>query len=293
MHKIILLLTISTTLIAQTWQELLTREYAPLLQNPSCQLIEAQYIKFQEGHSPAVAWDCIKSINIIECGEPLINIREIGNPRISMMPDPVMPFEDAIYNSGMPGASFVRASLFEHLVRMVHYLDTLAPVFGYKSGQIDIKVFEGLRDLQTQQKLFDNKKSEIQQMHPEMSEEELFAETSKWVSPVRNNIPVHSTGAAVDIRLWDNENNTFVDMGKFGVLWGSNPNCVTFAQEITDEQKKNRLFCLLAAAHAKLTNYAYEYWHFSYGDRYAAYWNWLSKDNPIAQYGSISQLFNR
>lgn len=38
----------------------------------------------------------------------------------------------------------------------------------------------------------------------QISREEAESEASKWVSPYKNNVPVHSTGAAIDIRLWDN-----------------------------------------------------------------------------------------
>jgi len=42
---------------------------------------------------------------------------------------------------------------------------------------------------------------------------------------------------------------------------------------------------LFAASNANLVNYPFEYWHFSTGDRYAAYWQ---KPKPMqAVYNSI------
>ena len=164
-------------------------------------------------------------------------------------------------------------------------LDELAPYFGYQMDQISICVFEGLRDLATQKMLFDNKAEEIAEQHPEWTEQQIVNETSKWVSPVINNVPVHSTGGAIDIRLYDEQNNYFIDMGKFGVIWGTNPATPTFSSEITEKQMKNRLWLYTAALKIGLINYPYEFWHFSTGDRYAVYW---LKSKPLqAQYGSI------
>jgi zinc D-Ala-D-Ala dipeptidase len=104
---------------------------------------------------------------------------------------------------------------------------------------------------------------------------------------VRNNIPVHSTGAAVDIRLWDNHHKQFVDLGPFGVIWGKNTTAPTFSEDISDAQKNNRLYALVAATQAGLINYVYEYWHFSSGDRYASFWQEPDPTQRKAMYNTI------
>jgi D-alanyl-D-alanine dipeptidase len=43
------------------------------------------------------------------------------------------------------------------------------------------------------------------------------------------------------------------------------------------------MFFLLAATQAGLINYPYEFWHFSFGDRYEAYWH--HRDH--AMYGPV------
>jgi len=128
----------------------------------------------------------------------------------------------------------MRASVFRKLQGMIDQLDQLAIYFGYEPGQVYILVFEGLRDLGTQKMLFDKKLEEILLLNPDMSFEMAEKETAKWVSPVKNKTPVHSTGAAVDIRLWDNKNNYFLDLGSFGVIWGDSQLASTFSEEITD-----------------------------------------------------------
>lgn len=238
------------------------------------------------GAAPKIVHPDVKAVPIYENGEELIDVSDAGYVRVGMMADPNYPFENPDCNSGLPSASKLRASVYLKLVKMVSFLDELAPLFGYEAGQVSIRVFEGLRDLETQERLFSAKQEEIQKEHPDWTFEMAEAETCKWVSPVKNNVPVHSTGAAVDIRLWDEKECRFVDMGPFGVIWGANPNAPTFSEEITDEQKKNRLFCLMAAERSGLVNYTYEFWHFSAGDRYAAYWLEKSPENRRADFGS-------
>lgn len=231
-------------------------------------IIRHQYLS----GSPKIADPKIKEISIEEGDEEFVDLRILNCKRIYMMPDPSFPFEGATYNSGLPNASKMRARVFAGLQIMLQALDELAQDFGYKKGQIDIQLFEGLRDLETQKMLFDQKLEEILRSNPDLTLEMAEQETSKWVSPYKNNVPVHSTGAAIDIRLWDNQNNCFLDMGTFGVIWGPNEHAATFSENIRDDQKLHRLYCLLAAEKAGLTNYSYEFWHFSSGDRYDLYW---------------------
>ncbi len=257
------------------WQELLDTHTHPLLLQ--------QYEKVKANDIPRIVDARIKAIAIDECNESLVNVREQKNRRIQMLRTPSAPFLHPDYNSGLPNASKMRASVYACFEQMLVHLDELAPAFGYKSGQVSIRVFEGLRDIKTQGELFAKKFAEIKTQNPKFSDTEAEEETCKWVSPVKDNIPVHSTGAAVDIRLWDEEKKDFVDMGAFGAIWGKNERAITFSEEITPIQKRNRYYMLLAAAKADLTNYLYEFWHFSHGDRYAAFWN----KGRTAKYSSI------
>ncbi len=235
-------------------------------------LISSQQNAFKENTLPKIADERIKGIEIHESGEPLTDIKDTNYPRISLLPDPTTPFASPDCNSGFPEGSKIRNGLYIKLELMVQEIDRLACKFGFKPGQISIKVFEGLRSVKTQEQLFNNKAKEIEQSHPEFTKEQVEQETSKWVSPVKNNVPVHSTGAAVDIRLYDENSGLFLDMGIFGAIWGVNPAAPTFSENISNEQMKNRLFLLLAANNTGLVNYPYEFWHFSTGDRYAAFW---------------------
>lgn len=266
---------------ALTWDQLFDA-YRDLFSENS--LIQRQYLAYISHESPTIADPKIKQIPIHENHEALIDLYTIENTRLQMMPSPSFPFEAPYFNSGLPNSSKIRLGLYHKLEAMIHFLDYFSFYFGYEPGQISIHLFEGLRDLTTQSMLFYNKLEEIQTTYPHLTLEQAEQETAKWVSPVKNNIPVHSTGAAVDIRLWDQHNKKFIDMGMFGVIWGTNQNAPTFSEQISDECKKNRLYCLIAAEYAGLTNYSYEFWHFSSQDRYAMYW---LDGFKCASYGSI------
>ncbi len=264
-----LLLFFANQCFAANWNEILDA-YTTVF--PYESILGKQHQAYVLSQAPTIADKRIKEIPIDEMGEELVDLRLIEHERIQMLPDPSIPFEAACFNSGLPNASKMRTRIFIKLQDMLKALDALANSFGYDPGQINIKIFEGLRDLNTQKTLFEKKLEEILASYPNFTLEMAEQETAKWVSPYKNNVPVHSTGAAIDMRLWDSKKKVFLDMGTFGVIWGKNDNAPTFSENITDDQKRNRLYCLVAAEVAGLTNYVYEFWHFSSGDRYDAYW---------------------
>jgi D-alanyl-D-alanine dipeptidase len=272
---------------AADWQQLIDSKKM-IMGDEVHQLITSQYQAFAHNQAPKIADPVIKNIPIIESHEPLIDINQANSCRITMLPNPSHPFASPDCNSGFPAASKIRKTVWNNLLYLRFYLDILARDFGYEPRQISIHVFEGLRSLKTQTSLFENKRCEIRNANPLMTHEEVFSETCKWVSPVVNNIPVHSTGAAIDIRLWDNYRKQFIDMGPFGVIWGKNTTAPTFSDDLTDEQKINRLYLLIAAAKVGLVNYLYEFWHYSCGDRYASYWL-DPQDKRKAIYGAVEE----
>lgn len=281
---LVCLVGLQVSVFAMNWTEVL-ESHKTLLSDKS--VVLKQYEAITKSEAPTIVDSRIKEIPICENHEELVDLRLLSVERISMMPQPKIPFEGPSFNSGLPNASKMRTSVFLRLQGMVDQLDKLAIDFGYEPGQIDILVFEGLRDLGTQKMLFEKKLEEILRLNPNMNFEMAEKETAKWVSPLKNNTPVHSTGAAVDIRLWDNKNRCFVDLGAFGVIWGDSHLAPTFSEGITDKQKNMRLYCLVAAERAGLTNYVYEWWHFSFGDRYDVYWKNQKSQEKAALYGSI------
>lgn len=259
---------------------------------PTYELLTTQLQSFIAGQAPAIADQRIKQIPIKESGESIVDIATLNYSRISVMTE-----DDCLLAHESPnnidlrprsqGFSKVRVGVFQALVRMLDELDELAPDFGYKTGMLEIKLLSGLRDLARQKEIFDTKMAAILALNPSMSSKEAYAETSKWVSPYINNIPVHSTGAAVDIHIFDRESQTFCDMGSFNISGKLAPTFSTDSR-LTEQQKNNRLLQLIAATRAGLTNYLNEFWHFSLGDRYAAYFREKNTKLRCAHYGAVN-----
>lgn len=272
---------------ARNWEHFLTQQKRYIELHDSSSILTL-FEAYHHGHAAKIADPTIQSIFIKEWDEPLIDITEQAHPRIRMMPNPEIPLASPEYNSGFNDASKIRTSVFKKLEDCIDALDELSDYFGYRINSINIAVFEALRSITTQEKLFHKKRAEIKVLSPHLSDHELDKETATWVSPVQDNIPPHATGSAIDIRL--KKGDQFLDMGPFGILWGTNPTAPTFSEDISYEQKKNRLLLLMAATKAGLVNYPYEYWHYSNGDRYGAF----CLGQPYAIYNAIddAQLHN-
>lgn len=196
------------SVLFSSWQELIT-QHAELVSAESIALLQSQLKSFQEKTAPIIIEPAVKVIPIIGIQEEVIDLRVTPTDRIKCMEEPAFPFESPEKNGGYPCSSKLRKSVFEKLENMVQELDRLAPVFGYQSGQLIIMIREGLRDLTVQQEIFNGVAKRIAREHPEYTKEQNYLATCQWVSPVLNNVPVHSTGAALDFTVYDAINKSF------------------------------------------------------------------------------------
>jgi zinc D-Ala-D-Ala dipeptidase len=215
-----------------------------------------------------IASECITNIPIIDCKEELIDLNSVNDSRIQ----PMSKF-DSRFEYSYSGYSLIRISVYEKLIKMLEFLPK----------NIGIVYSECFRPLWKQKEYFDKVYKEKLKI---ISDRYLaYEETSKLVSPFIKNIPVHCTGAAIDMTLFiiTDDKEELMDMGEFDVVFGKNNQHETFSQNTTTKQRKNRLLLLKAASEAGLVNYGYEWWHFSYGDKPWAY----VKGKPNAIYGLI------
>jgi len=272
---------------AAEWPTLL-QQYRAAIGEETYTLLSRQLSAYTKGTAPAIAVPSIKEIPIQECGEALVDVNAAENSRIRTMEGEELLQAHEFPEDIDPRASthgMVRQGVFDALGRMIDELDKLAPQFGYTAGELEIRLFEGLRDLETQKQLFDDLMEEIKTKNPHLTEQEVYQETARWVSPYKDNVPAHSTGGAIDIHLFSNKKKAFCPMGRFNQSGSLAP---TFSTDVklSQEEQCNRLLMLTAATRAGLTNYVYEFWHYSLGDRYAAYWRIANPETRNAQYGS-------
>ncbi len=217
----------------------------------------------------------ILSIPIVECYEPLIDIKDYNE--IFYGPPPECPLTAACYTK-------MRKSVYAKLCAAQKMLPQ-----GLK-----FKLYEGYRSLEVQQILFDQEFSKISKAFPQWSYAQRFHEATRLASPVKNldgstNIPPHNTGGAVDIEIMTNTGE-LIEMGMAAKDWSNvNPElCMTHNKTISMEAQKNRQLLLTVLEQQGFINYPNEWWHFSYGDRYWAYYQ-LEKR---AIYSSVEELHN-
>lgn len=127
----------------------------------------------------------------------------------------------------------------------------------------------GYRPLQVQKWLFEANLDFLRKRFPEKTEQELYKMNLEFVADPQNFIPPHSTGAAVDLYLFDNDKNAPLDMG-CPINYPDDLSWTWNMQNLTSEQQKNRIFLTELMIANGFANLASEWWHYSYGDQYWA-----------------------
>ena len=205
-----------------------------------------------------IADPAVTVIPIIECGEPLIDLRDQNI--IAFGPPPERP-DNVCYTK-------MRKTVYDKLCEAQAMLPK----------GIRFCLYEGWRSLKLQGELFETMYANNQKSYPQMSPDELFIETTKLISPILlpdgiPNIPPHSTGAAIDVYLIDSHGK-LLDMGMPLNQWSFDTGALlsqTYSAYISEEARKNRAIMMKVLSDVGFTNYPHEYWHWSYGDRYWAY----------------------
>lgn len=214
----------------------------------------------------------VSLVPIEECGEPLVDVRAEGGLLVGPPPE---------HPDTAPDYGWVRRSVYEKL---------LAVQAGLPPG-LRLRLYEGLRSLSMQRKLFDEEVQRVAADHPELSPQDVHERASLLIAPTVHwdgsvNIPPHSTGAAVDVELVDAEGKV-IDFGMEAKDWVSvaAEYCETRNPDVHAAARANRLMLCAAMEAQGFVNYVREWWHYSYGDRY---WAWMS-GQPKAIYGPVDR----
>lgn len=145
---------------------------------------------------------------------------------------------------------------------------------------IVFKIIECYRPISVQKIIFDEYLNDLKTKNPDWSDKELKGKAAEFVAPPEIN-PPHSTGGVIDLTLMD-KNGKELDMGTT-LNDPYSKNCYTQSSGISEQAKKNRELLINALEKEGFVNYPYEWWHWSYGDRY---WAFIKK-KPFAIYGSV------
>jgi len=215
------------------------------------------HVCYAEEKITLIADPAVLAVQIHENHDPMVDMTTQSD--ISYGPPPLLP-NNTDYTK-------VRKTVYDKLKQAQAMLP----------DGLKLRLYEGYRNLELQQKIFQERYDSLQKANPTLTHQQLFTESTKFVSPVINldgskNIPPHSTGAAVDVYLVDSKGNV-VDMGihlddTYQDLTGEY--CKTDSHEISAQAKEYRKIMAKALQAVGFVNYPTEYWHWSYGDRYWA-----------------------
>lgn len=214
---------------------------------------------------------------VCENQEPLLNLTN-SHRRIYLHS---IYFKQQIPNSLQ--SIYLRQNAYERLLEAL----TLLP------EEYSFIVYDGYRPLQLQQHLFQLFSKEIKKRHPKFSEEEVLAETLKYVAfpsvdPIKTS--PHLTGGAIDITLGDLEGNP-LDLGSvFDEM--SVKSATRYYEHYpleNEEAVKNRRLLYNCMTTVGFTNYSEEWWHFDYGNV-----TWARRVNASeAKYGAVESIIER
>jgi D-alanyl-D-alanine dipeptidase len=223
-----------------------------------------------------------QNIPIAECGEPLV---AIADDIIKIEPHAYVTL-GAPYGDRSP--FFVRQGILERLRRSQSYLETIRPNW-------QIAIFDAYRPISVQQFMVDysfaqfaeSKGLEINSL-TEDQKKLLTAEVMKfWAIPSHDpeTPPPHSTGAAIDVTLFDAEGQE-INMGSpiDEISDRSLPDYFANSQETIEmEFHCDRQLLNEVMTHSGFQRHPNEWWHFSYGDQL---WAW-SSNQKLAIYGGV------
>jgi D-alanyl-D-alanine dipeptidase len=141
------------------------------------------------------------------------------------------------------------------------------------------KIWEAHRPIEKQEFMRKKYLEQLIAANPKKPKDKLERERDMYVARL-DIIPPHLTGGAVDLTIIG-PNQKEMDMGTGYLDFSEETH--THAPNINWLAKGNRKLLLEAMEGSGFVNYSYEWWHWSYGDRYWAYM--MNKDKSI--YGPI------
>lgn len=163
---------------------------------------------------------------------------------------------------------YVRKDVAEKLLNIQNSIQSEYP-------KLRLFIRYGYRPYEVQKEYFEKQLEKANEKYPDLNEDQrMELAHSKAAHP---DTAGHTTGGAIDITLWDSESNKEVDMGS-GVA--QFPDIIyTFYPDISEEQKKSRLYLQKKMIEENFAPFLGEWWHFSYGDKEWAFY--YKKPNAI------------
>ena len=189
----------------------------------------------------------LRAVPIQDNGEPLVDPRALSSRIHFAAKHP--KFE------GMSRTPQVRRRVAEMLAQAAEALP----------AGIDLQIIEGFRPLAQQCFMYEQIQTDYARRHPEWSRATLHRMTNILSAPPDDPCPPpHTTGGAVDLCLIRPPSDEPLDMTS-PFAWDET-SAPTRLPGLTPEAQANRDLLIRMLEKTGLTNYAGEWWHWSYGD---------------------------
>jgi len=196
----------------------------------------------------------INKIKVVDNGEPLVSIAD-RCPDIRLQPEP--------NDLGIPPLPYLRETVVEMLLDARRLLP----------GRYDFFVTSAYRAPEHQATIYEWVYEKFKADNPHWPKNILRRETNRYVHPPDIPTPPgHSTGGAVDLTIL-NPNGEELDMVSpyDGDRDVRRHVAATYDDKISEQAQRNRDLLIRVMSGAGFTNYAGEWWHWSYGD---SCWAW-------------------
>lgn len=208
----------------------------------------------------------IANIPVIDCGEALVSLRDL-HPRLLL--------DGSEANVVCIGHSPIFVARETVARRLVEAAAALPP--GYL-----LLVKESLRPAALQKLYFERRLERVMSEQPSLAEHEAIARTAQFVAPPW--VAGHPSGGAVDVTLSDGHGAELdLGCGYDEDEAASEGACFSDFPGLGPAARANRALLFAAMNGIGFVNYPFEWWHWSYGDRYWA----VAKRQPHAIYGTV------
>ncbi len=200
----------------------------------------------------------VAAVPLQDSGEPLVDVTD--TPRVVV---------DQRYADDAGAWRLVRSGV----------RDRLAAAAAVLPDGVDLLLVEGFRPPALQRRYFADYSAELAAADPSLDAVALHHLAARHISPPE--VAPHSAGAAVDVTVA--RHGVELDLGTRmnATPEESDGRCYTDHPDVPADAAAWRRVLVEAMTGAGFVNYATEWWHFSFGDRYWA----LLTDAPAALYG--------
>ncbi|OGF57506.1 MAG: hypothetical protein A2Z21_08965 [Candidatus Fraserbacteria bacterium RBG_16_55_9] len=206
----------------------------------------------------------VDKIKIVECGEPLVSVR-------ARCPGLLLSKETD--RMGRPRLFYVRKTI----AVMLNRAQKLLP-----KGHT-LLIWSTYRTPEYQRFIYNDVYQGFKKDHPKWPENILRRQTNRFVHPPDAKTPPgHCTGGAVDVTLVGPKGKELDMTSPYGKEREKmRPVAATYDPKLSEKARGNRKLLIDLMTKAGFTNYAGEWWHWSYGD---SCWAWRAR-RKTAIYG--------